>query len=49
MNMLTEWLTKLPDRHDFETRLLPYLLHGLNDDILVYAYLSTFVGYFGSR
>jgi hypothetical protein len=33
--MLAEWLTQLPDRFDHETRLLPFLLNGLNDPVQV--------------
>ncbi|KAM3574392.1 hypothetical protein VYU27_003685 [Nannochloropsis oceanica] len=33
VNMLAEWLTQLPDRYDHETRLLPFLLNGLNDPV----------------
>lgn len=36
MTMLAEWLTELPDRYDHETRLLPFLLNGLNDPVQVW-------------
>jgi hypothetical protein len=29
--MLADWLVNLPDRYDYETRLLPYLLNFLAD------------------
>ena len=34
--MLSDWLMiNLPDRYDYETRLLPYLLNALTDDMEV--------------
>jgi hypothetical protein len=36
VTMLAEWLTQLPDRHEHETRLLPFLLNGLNDPVQVW-------------
>lgn len=41
--MLSDWLTNLPDRYDYETRLLPYLLNALTDSAQVdiyYPFLS---------
>jgi len=33
--MVSDWLIHLPDRYDYETRLLPYLLNFLTDEIEV--------------
>lgn len=33
--MISDWLTTLPDRYDYETRLLPYLLTFLCDPVPV--------------
>ena len=35
VDMLADWLINLPDRYDYESRLLPYLLNFLNDPIEV--------------
>lgn len=33
LNVISDWLLNLPDRYDHETRLIPYLLSGLFDEI----------------
>jgi hypothetical protein len=38
--MISDWLTTLPDRYDYETRLLPYLLTFLCDPVPVSGHFS---------